>query len=969
MAGDGQEALLELKEQLRQLRVRRRLSMAGLEGRAGLGHTTVSRALNGSSIPTEATVVALAEALKTAPGPLLDLLRQARPRPSSPPAATASSAAGGADAAFEDRYLRYLVQRHGQLSVVGLDLSSPDRACWPLDAAYLSLEMAHHRLQAGATADFRWLGEPDGGADLRVERAEQALAGQQRVLVRGLAGSGKTTLLQWLAVSAGRGDLPADLARLDGCVPFVLPLRTLVRQGQLPAPPGYLAAVRCPLEAAQPSGWADRVLSAGRGLLLVDGLDEVPQAQRAGTREWLRDLLAAYPLASFVVTTRPSAVPEGWLADSGFTELSVRPMGRRDVGVFVTRWHSAAAAGAATDQERAHLAELQEALQDTVRAQRDLAQLTTTPLLCALVCALHRDRRGHLPQGRMELYEAALSMLLVRRDVERDIEAPEGIVLTEHQSIQLLQRLAYWLIRNGQTEMDHDTALALIGDALPAMRHVADQGDAAAVLGHLVGRSGLLRTPTEETIDFVHRTFQDYLGAKAAIEARDLGLLVRHAQDDQWEDVLRMAVAHARPDERATLLRRLIARGDRTPKHRTRLHLLATACLESATELDPAIRHEVQQRAAAFLPPRSYDEARNLASVGPVILGLLPGPEGLDEDEAAAVIDTAALVGGDAALTIIKKFRTNTHENALYAIGSHWNSFDTEDYRREVLADILELPYIAVRTLEELDGMRQLTTPPEVFLLGDMHPASLAKSLAADKIKTLRFSTNSALTDLNFVHDYPNLQTLALIDCPGITDLSTLTISQVNDLFVADFNGPLEGIRRLSGLRSLHLHGKLPRPLDALPTEGELTNLSLAIEPGMAPRTIDGISRWPKLTSLTLSGPFVGLQELSRLPRLESVFLGGEFNLDQILALPPLPQVKQLHLDLYGQNQIPDGVPRIFPNLKRMSVFCYPNKPAHVDLAAFHTMADCHITVRGAATVTGIDSLPNPITIRPRPRS
>jgi transcriptional regulator with XRE-family HTH domain len=76
--GDGSTvALTELKERLRRLRFKRRLSMAGLERRAGLGHTTSSQALNGPSIPTEATVAALAQALRTDPEPLLALRRQA----------------------------------------------------------------------------------------------------------------------------------------------------------------------------------------------------------------------------------------------------------------------------------------------------------------------------------------------------------------------------------------------------------------------------------------------------------------------------------------------------------------------------------------------------------------------------------------------------------------------------------------------------------------------------------------------------------------------------------------------------------------------------------------------------------------------------------------------------------------------------------------------------------------------------
>ncbi|MFI6278644.1 NACHT domain-containing protein [Streptomyces sp. NPDC050988] len=400
-----QEALAELKERLRSLRVRRRLSMTALPLRAGLGRTTVSQALNGTGMPSEATVVALAAALKTDAEPLLRLRARALP-PAAARVATADDSVSPADSdsdsvsasdpqtRFENWYRRYLEQRYGQLSVIGLDLSRPERACWPLDAAYLSLELAAPVRGVEPTDSRGGMGAGGRGLEVRVERAEQALAGQRRTLVRGLAGSGKTTLLQWLAVSTARRSLPPELDHLADCLPFVLPLRTLVRRGELPAPHEYLTAVGCPRDGAQPTGWADQALIDGRALLLIDGLDEVPQAQRAKTRQWLRELLAAYPQAAYLVTTRPSAVPEGWLADGGFTELTVRPMSTRDVAVFVTRWHTAAASNATTAQERAHLATLEETLKDTVRSQRDLARLTTTPLLCALVCALHRDRRG-----------------------------------------------------------------------------------------------------------------------------------------------------------------------------------------------------------------------------------------------------------------------------------------------------------------------------------------------------------------------------------------------------------------------------------------------------------------------------------------------------------------------------------------------------------------------------------------------
>lgn len=66
-------ALESLKSLLRRLRVEQGLSMGGLARRARLGRTTTSQALNGGTVPSEATLVSLAQALRTPPDPLLGL--------------------------------------------------------------------------------------------------------------------------------------------------------------------------------------------------------------------------------------------------------------------------------------------------------------------------------------------------------------------------------------------------------------------------------------------------------------------------------------------------------------------------------------------------------------------------------------------------------------------------------------------------------------------------------------------------------------------------------------------------------------------------------------------------------------------------------------------------------------------------------------------------------------------------------
>ncbi|HEX8683808.1 MAG TPA: NACHT domain-containing protein, partial [Ardenticatenaceae bacterium] len=69
----------------------------------------------------------------------------------------------------------------------------------------------------------------DDRAGGRAERAvEEALAGRQRLLIRGIAGSGKTTLLKWIAVNAAGRKFSGRLEEWNDAVPFFLPLREYV---------------------------------------------------------------------------------------------------------------------------------------------------------------------------------------------------------------------------------------------------------------------------------------------------------------------------------------------------------------------------------------------------------------------------------------------------------------------------------------------------------------------------------------------------------------------------------------------------------------------------------------------------------------------------------------------------------------------------------------------------------------------
>ncbi|MGV9761091.1 NACHT domain-containing protein [Streptomyces tricolor] len=800
------------------------------------------------------------------------------------------------DSAFERRYLPYVADRHNHITIYGIDLrDSPDR--WPLEVAYLSLE-------ATAEEEGPRFDGPSSPSPVHLP-AEQALRDHDRVLLRGDAGSGKTTLVQWLAVTAAR-----DAAR----VPYVLPLRTLIRTGPLPAPADFLTAVSCPL--TPPEGWAERVLAAGRGLVLVDGLDEIPAADRHRTRDWLRSLLAAYPGNDWLLTSRPTAVRPDWLAQEGFRELTLAPMRRTDVATFVRRWHEAAEAP-----------EYEQPLLDSLRTKRDLARLATNPLMCGLICALHRERRGYLPTGRKELYDAALTMLLARRDRERGM----GGELGEEVQLELLQRLAYALVLSGRTEMDLDTAEGIVERCLPTV--ASAQGDAAAVLRELLLRSGLLRQPADGVLDFVHRTFQDYLGARYAVAEGHLDVLVSHADDTQWEDVIRMAVAHARPRERAAVLRQLLARDT------TRLTLLALACLEHAPALDPAVRAEVEARAAALIPPRTTEDARALAEAGPLVLELLPGPEGLTDDEAHGVTVTASLLGAEepeGSLAVLRRFREHPSLGVRRQLVGTWERFDAERYAIEVL-DHLDQTGLGLlcTSAEQLAALSRMRRWPDLTVRGPHHLADLVATVPEpETVNALELRDNPKVTDVTELLPFASLTELRLTRCGPVTSLKCLGALPL-DLLALDRMTDVSGLRSLRSLTRLSVNLELPGTdlTEALPADAPLKFLFLGRN-STNNTGLRGLQHWQGLQTLSLGFLSKELtvtdwQAVAGLPNLTHLYISGlivrQFP-ESITLMPELPGIEELFItSMHGVENLSALAARL-PGLRSVTLMNRPGK-------------------------------------------
>jgi hypothetical protein len=69
------------------------------------------------------------------------------------------------------------------------------------------------------------------------------------------------------------------------------------------------------------------------------------------------------------------------------------------VNLLIQQWHDALAEKLTDTDEIAEIRQLPAALRRTLRLRPALRHLTTNPLLCSMICALHRDSRENLPNS------------------------------------------------------------------------------------------------------------------------------------------------------------------------------------------------------------------------------------------------------------------------------------------------------------------------------------------------------------------------------------------------------------------------------------------------------------------------------------------------------------------------------------------------------------------------------------------
>jgi NACHT conflict system protein/NACHT domain-containing protein len=862
----------------------------------------------------------------------------------------------GPEDGFAYDYRQLVARTLDHVELFGVTVAEANRR-YPLSIAYISASAVTAEIDVAFNAS---------------RRVDELLVGKQRVFIRGEAGLGKTTLLQWLAVRSARGDFPPPLTSWNGLIPFFVPLRRYA-DASLPSPEGFVKTVGRHIADEMPENWVHRQLRTGKGLLLVDGVDELPPDRRDSVQKWLRELIVAFPVARIIITSRPSGASQHWLAGLDFSVLEMQPMTKADMTVFVERWYAAMRVQQVDELAKVELDSYRNDLLGQLAGKPQLRRLARYPLLCALLCALHRDRGALLPANRMELYEVALQMLLDRRDAQRRV--PNQIDLERSVKMILLGDLAYWLIRNEHSDSDVSRVVQRIDGRLGSMPQIKDSS--ADVFRHLLDRTGLLREPAEGRVDFVHRTFQEYLAARCAVvDSDDIGNLITNAHRDQWHEVVVMAVGHASRKQREELLNGLLERGDASSENRDKLHLLAVACFETAPDIEPELRGRIQERADRLLPPQSLESAKSFASAGQYIVERLAASPPTGETETVATVRALAETGLEEAVEVIGAFGADERPSVQQELVRSWPAFEPVTYAAKVLAKS-PIGSLEVRDAALVPGIRHLSNVAHLddlvplTTLKDVFPADLA-SLAIAVLEGVDLADLAPLPlERLILHRTEDATSPPTVDVSPLAVIKTLRSLEIDRVVPLNLQALANtGVRRLRLNRAVSLAELSKMPLGWHLTRLSVTGIvdmrslqSLMFATGLEELVVRGCTRIADLRGLEPSAHTlrtlivrdcvaIDLSDMPELAHLTTLDLGAApvSGIDRIAGMERL---KSLTL---GRLEDPRALTAAaeLPNLCSLTL----RGRGLVDLSVLSAAHDLVITVGTSVVVFGQDKLP-----------
>lgn len=355
----------------------------------------------------------------------------------------------------------------------------------------------------------------------------EAVKRHSKLLVLGKPGLGKTMFLKYIAIQC-----ISDRSKADQ-VPIFLTLKDFAEAENQPTLLDYSKQLFQEY-GVEDTQVVETLLSQGRLIVLLDGLDEVKESDDSRVLKQISSFTERFYKNSFVMTCRTAAKEYGF---EHFTEVEIADFSETKVVEFVSKWFQ----GKADYKVKTFIRNIQRSCQ--------LRELAKKPLLLTLLCLVFEESDS-FPLSRLELYREVLDVLLRRWDAKRNIKREQiDESLSSHHIEDLLSKIALTTFNQGHNFFkSRDIEQCIVkhiqnSSSLPSSSRSL-KPNSETILKSIEAQYGLLVEQAKGIYSFSHLTFHEYFAAKEIVTYSDskespeiLESLAQHVTDKRWHEV------------------------------------------------------------------------------------------------------------------------------------------------------------------------------------------------------------------------------------------------------------------------------------------------------------------------------------------------------------------------------------------------------------------------------------------------